>query len=551
VPPTEPLNYSAIARTAPFSRADIDLGIKDIALGMFRVLQEKGSAVFPVPGIGRIIFRQGQARLRYDLAFCAAMNGLPPECARGVESPDDLKKPVVLNHPAGRLTRDEGVTLHPDINWHLSESQNWTQPVQLAADSQSWAQLVPLAANNSSCPPLDVILVEPSQRKDRADGSSVDETGDPKPMPRATEDFGSGGVAPRGQRAESADSLLRRLKRTILASEVSLPVIQAEVEHARKKAAVTRPRPSNPIKPPDGTHLHSNSGNRLWRDGRCPLCWAKAKQFNDIREDERMKEKDFDKMIIRLSMEIDRQLALKEKAAKEDRAKNCVEIAQYNWKTILNKVCRWMVGSLRYLTLQGLMIPAIQEEQKKAAAKASREEKIKYTKPQTRPREWDQRFAEDLKKQVLTSRNETFKETAPLTFRLQIESQRQKARADRRASELEVKLSNQQATKLLEEAKNRERLDDLHRKQLQHAALRWKIRTQKEREERDRRVDDIPFENVFVAADSGRNGPIAETAKQLLNEQIRVLNMTRENAKQEKEHQLLVSKNLLETTKKE
>ncbi|KAG5461050.1 MAG: hypothetical protein BJ554DRAFT_6820 [Olpidium bornovanus] len=78
VAPTEPLNYSAIASTTAFTRDDVELGIKDIALGMFRVVKERDSAVFPLPGIGKIIFWHGQVRLKYDAAFCAAMNAPPP-----------------------------------------------------------------------------------------------------------------------------------------------------------------------------------------------------------------------------------------------------------------------------------------------------------------------------------------------------------------------------------------------------------------------------------------------------------------------------------------
>ncbi|KAG5460549.1 MAG: hypothetical protein BJ554DRAFT_7392 [Olpidium bornovanus] len=219
-------------------------------------------------------------------------------------------------------------------------------------------------------------------------------------------------------------------------------------------------------------------------------------------------------------------------------------------------------------------LPAVQEDEKKAAAKAALEERIKYPKPQPRPREWDQQLAADLKKQRKLL-------TAPSLNRSIIAGERRtrirgprswrpscrtslpqkctrgpvdQKRVWRESSRVDSKpvfdLCNV-VCRRLKDAQFKEHLDDLRRKQLQSTALWWQVQAQKKREDRSRRVNDMPFDNAFVADDGDRKAPAAEMAKQLLDEQIRVIRVKRENERQEKKRQLLLSKKLLDTTQNE
>lgn len=57
----------------------------------------------------------------------------------------------------------------------------------------------------------------------------------------------------------------------------------------------------------DATHTHYYSGNRLWRNNKCPICKTDSmKNFVDLNAI-KVAEKENDKMILHISLDIDKK----------------------------------------------------------------------------------------------------------------------------------------------------------------------------------------------------------------------------------------------------
>jgi hypothetical protein len=78
------------------------------------------------------------------------------------------------------------------------------------------------------------------------------------------------------------------------------------------------------------SHTHFHSGNRLWSDKNCPICKSIAK--NNYVDGGLIKktEKENDKMLLQISLEIDQQYLDKKKEREQMKLSDSLETAQYN-----------------------------------------------------------------------------------------------------------------------------------------------------------------------------------------------------------------------------
>ncbi|KAJ3094271.1 Coiled-coil domain-containing protein 81 [Phlyctochytrium planicorne] len=79
-----------------------------------------------------------------------------------------------------------------------------------------------------------------------------------------------------------------------------------------------------------GKHTHAHSGDRLWSDIKCPICKHKNMPIIEVKEQLARKEKDQDKLLLHLSLEVDREYLRKSKAIDELKLKAAISTAQYN-----------------------------------------------------------------------------------------------------------------------------------------------------------------------------------------------------------------------------
>ena len=61
------------------------------------------------------------------------------------------------------------------------------------------------------------------------------------------------------------------------------------------------------------THTHPYSGDRLWTDQKCPICRVKKIQNAEDRELQRKTDQEHDRMLLHLSLDIDKGIIQKRK----------------------------------------------------------------------------------------------------------------------------------------------------------------------------------------------------------------------------------------------
>ncbi|KAI8853531.1 hypothetical protein BC829DRAFT_439936 [Chytridium lagenaria] len=79
-----------------------------------------------------------------------------------------------------------------------------------------------------------------------------------------------------------------------------------------------------------GKHTHPHSGDRLWSDIKCPICKQRTMPVIEVKDQLVKKEKDQDRLLLSLSLEVDREYLRKTKAIDEMKVKAAISTAQYN-----------------------------------------------------------------------------------------------------------------------------------------------------------------------------------------------------------------------------
>ncbi|KAJ3096795.1 hypothetical protein HK100_005488 [Physocladia obscura] len=78
------------------------------------------------------------------------------------------------------------------------------------------------------------------------------------------------------------------------------------------------------------THTHSHAGNRLWSDAKCPICRQQNTTVVEVKDILTAREKKQDKMLLLLSLEVDREHLRCSKEEDVKKIKTAVNTAQYN-----------------------------------------------------------------------------------------------------------------------------------------------------------------------------------------------------------------------------
>jgi hypothetical protein len=60
-------------------------------------------------------------------------------------------------------------------------------------------------------------------------------------------------------------------------------------------------------------HTHIHSGDRQWTDEKCPICRARRASVVDLKDELSQKEKEEDKLLLHLSLALDREYINKTK----------------------------------------------------------------------------------------------------------------------------------------------------------------------------------------------------------------------------------------------
>ncbi|KAI9329197.1 hypothetical protein BDR26DRAFT_923038 [Obelidium mucronatum] len=85
------------------------------------------------------------------------------------------------------------------------------------------------------------------------------------------------------------------------------------------------------------THTHPHAGNRLWSDAKCPICRQKSQEVVDLKDRLTEREKSQDKMLLLLSLEVDREYLKRTREVEMKKVKAAIGTAMYNHAEALEK----------------------------------------------------------------------------------------------------------------------------------------------------------------------------------------------------------------------
>ena len=104
----------------------------------------------------------------------------------------------------------------------------------------------------------------------------------------------------------------RNMKEASATIEKSPTSYQLEKLEALVEKTFNAVKELTPTTPPPKVHTHSYSGDRLWSDLKCPICRIKTQPVVfESKEQMTQREKEEDKMILKVSLEMDRELLKK------------------------------------------------------------------------------------------------------------------------------------------------------------------------------------------------------------------------------------------------
>ncbi|KAJ3414067.1 Coiled-coil domain-containing protein 81 [Chytridiales sp. JEL 0842] len=268
----ETLNFSAVASQSGFKRDDIECGLKDIVHAIFKSLKAGSDITLPVSVIGKLYFQQKDIRLRFNNTF--------------IES---LKENVPFSELSTRVAAE------PNQNHSQTESTS-KDSIAASPDSSAPASsfLPALQGSTAGSPTASRPSTSHADKSKSSEGDSSDSNsnGEKADLTDAENNNGSSGDAYANSMKVSKVGLFRSKKCTM--------------------------------------HTHSHSGDRQWKDDKCPICRTKAQTFIENKQNLVLREKEQDKLLLTLSLALDREYVKKTKEVEQVKAKEAVQNAQYN-----------------------------------------------------------------------------------------------------------------------------------------------------------------------------------------------------------------------------
>ena len=73
--PVSPLNFTVLSNESPFDCDTIELCIKEVLLALNKYIAQQRHIEFVFPGIGKLLIRDGRARMKFYREFVTSVDG--------------------------------------------------------------------------------------------------------------------------------------------------------------------------------------------------------------------------------------------------------------------------------------------------------------------------------------------------------------------------------------------------------------------------------------------------------------------------------------------
>ncbi|TPX61416.1 hypothetical protein SpCBS45565_g07243 [Spizellomyces sp. 'palustris'] len=275
----ELFNFAGAASRCRRSRETVDLAIKDLVHALLRILRRGSTVILRFNGIGKLHFRQGTIRFIFSTDFLSNLNGTTT--SDKLPLPFDGKRDDRTPEPA---SCSDPRAINSKQRTDLDPQEDKTGIAGLPLKFKKLSESVHYEN------PTGSTLTRPDSTASQR--TKIDDQGD-----RAvTAGIGNKFVGGKNQQ-----------------------VITVEGDNRPFKFLIR-----------SGTHTHAHSGDRLWNDENCPICRHRSMPIVDLREQRARKEKEQDRLMLHLSLDLDKEFVLKARANKQAKLETTMSTAEYN-----------------------------------------------------------------------------------------------------------------------------------------------------------------------------------------------------------------------------
>ncbi|KAI8843783.1 hypothetical protein BJ741DRAFT_589232 [Chytriomyces cf. hyalinus JEL632] len=279
----EPLNFAAIATISGFSRDDVEPGIKDMVHALFLLLKRGSNVSLLFPEMGRLVFYNCDIKFTFNVEFLNLIAAGPLRIPDHIPSVSPTVKPRKSEKSAQDAKKKVDLQVTANAS-QLAEKLPIHIPEEIAHSKHAHAD-----THHHEEPALKEFVHEVVAAKESAS------------KPKVTENAPSKPVDPK----------------------------QAEIEEIERLANLLITRGEH--------HTHPHADVRLWSDAKCPICRHKNATVVEVKDALDEKEKMQDKMLLLLSLEVDREFLKETKETDGKRLKAAVNTAQYNYAEAQHK----------------------------------------------------------------------------------------------------------------------------------------------------------------------------------------------------------------------
>ncbi|KAJ3227236.1 Coiled-coil domain-containing protein 81 [Clydaea vesicula] len=322
--PSETLNFSAISQDKNYSRDLAETALKDLTHSILNLLLTGNSLNLNFPKVGNLQVFSKNIKFRFDPELSKSIGDNILETAKKCSESVNDGMPPLLPNPAA----PEEICIETSKKSCLSTTE--VTEKFTVADIESVSTEVIDSCNHQTN------LRPSTQQQLTLQQSASMQTTNIRPKTQQQN---------KGEEAVKASEQITGVRGMSILEPMKgiLPVLPPLLGKSECWTEDRLPRINSPRSNDDSEfaflfglrsvkdyHTHPHSGNRLWSNSKCPLCLQLAAVPVDYKAENKKREIDHDRMLLNLSLEVDREFILRKKELENVHYQESYEIANYN-----------------------------------------------------------------------------------------------------------------------------------------------------------------------------------------------------------------------------
>lgn len=466
--PAEQLNPSAIAALCSLTRDDVEEGLKDLGVALFRAIKRGSTLILNFDGVGKLSLSSLEALYKPSPELASALQ-LPKPVAGPNCSPPPVSLPKLAN------TDGKSPCLTGSSATSASDDSTLTNNSNTAFEDEN-----------------DIMAIDPSEFSGfpsmfNLDGKSYPQTQEAHVLFNDSMSLSSSNrtfkpVATADKRKEEID------KAKLAIESLEETIKRLEKEQATDSTDYLAVMHDEKMQ---SSHRHPYSGDRLWSNATCPICRHKRAPELETRTLTVLKEKQEDQLFLKLAKELDKDFIESTKEKQREKMRIAIENAKYNQSVAENTT----LSSSSSSSADGKKEGAYLFENATSNHPFDQKDVHKYIK----------------------------------SLREQITDKEKQRVQEKLAREYEDRVFRRKFLKEFKTAELEAQLTKMKKRQAQQQDLVNQIRLNKEIGAAVAKESEVPIENTFATDEAEKVNASRAKAKEIYNEQIQMMMKRKEN----------------------